>query len=1429
MRNRGARRAGIWSHYSTRGIAIFAVLSSILVSSLPSAASAVDTAPPGVPVGQPTSDDSEKVGDDIPEERRSEVLGSGWQSSDDVAWTLTGDSSGLSVLVADIGDGYRWRQVAKLSVGSFETDRWIGNACLTGDSRSLAVVFAPRSFANSDTLFERGAFAAVVNIATGTTTHLKGGVSLAYFNPGCGRGNHAIFTSYDGEKTRLLDVDTATTESREVLLERRIHSAIPVADGILGTDGASIVGIDATGSVTPVARTEGTPFQLTPTGDSGLTYLEHDGTSSRVLYIDAVHAKQATAPVELARGPLDKVGIAADAAGTAHVTGQPEALSTPAPASVTFQSNVGVGARFSSSGALAVEDTYSPSTQHGTANTQDSGTPVSINVVVPATDSDVTFSVPSEVTSGSSVPPSDGTSRMRGAFGTSRGGTPIKAETGSSPVSEGSICAVPRNDPRLQAMQPRPAEVEWAVDRAVRQTIDSDLPLPALSGGGRVPAQIMLGVLAQESNFWQASRYAVPGVLGNPLIGNYYGTDRGSADPDAWWQIDYQSADCGYGIAQVTTGMRTGEMALSLQEKIATDYKANIARGLQILIEKWNETRSAGLVINDGDPQYLENWFYALWAYNTGLHPQGAAVLPWGVGWSNNPINEIYPANRLPFLDGNPADAAQPQLWPYPERVLGFAAHSAQFLDSVDQTSLDDDFNYVSAFTPGWWPSSDGAQGVNNRKSVKPPITLFCDASNDCNPSNLSSPCSLADSRCWFHKPATWKTSCSSTCGREFLSYGLNDAKPVAANSYPANCSTSDLPDGALIVDNLPPGTASRRPGCSAVTTTGGFQFSFPGGTSGLYPGKIDVHQLGAGFNGHFYFSHVRVPGTAAAFGGQLDFSGTWTLGQTLNNKWAEVYVHMPSLGAWSQQANYVINTGGGTTTRSVNQRNYANRWVSLGTLLFNGTPSITLANNSGVYNNAESKYDGMTIAQALSGADDIAWDAVAFVPLAQKPSDFIVALGDSYSSGEGTSVPDGSEFFRGTDHHGVRITGSNGEGVENPDRNACHRSYDAWPYLIDPVGVPGAQTARSLVQAKSPLIDFQLLACSGAETRHVQAGGAGQYGELSQLDRGFLDSNTTLITMTIGGNDVGFGPVIQACITSGVANPPPLSVPCQDRSAPEALASSGTVGQAVDARLSSLETHLTILLQQIAAKAPNAKIALLGYPTLFATGSECVLVLDSDRGWLNGVADRLNQVLTRAAMASGTNVRYQSPQYQFEGSTLCAQNSGLTGIVTTLTKGDFPLFEIPVPGPDFGAPYSQQSVHPNDLGSAMYAAAANTIIRQTKIPLSATLVGGAPVTYYSTFRIHAGGPVSMNVSAFSSCGREIRIGLRRNDGSGAIGEQDTNSLSWTQPQIMQNFIWTSSATPSSDLPAGAYALNARLVDACAGGGEQPWTGALYW
>lgn len=93
---------------------------------------------------------------------------------------------------------------------------------------------------------------------------------------------------------------------------------------------------------------------------------------------------------------------------------------------------------------------------------------------------------------------------------------------------------------------------------------------PDVTDKWHIPAQVMLGITAQESNMWQATRFAVPGVTANSLIGNYYGVDYAAdgaqLDP---WRINWADADCGYGITQATDGMRLagrtkpGETALS--------------------------------------------------------------------------------------------------------------------------------------------------------------------------------------------------------------------------------------------------------------------------------------------------------------------------------------------------------------------------------------------------------------------------------------------------------------------------------------------------------------------------------------------------------------------------------------------------------------------------------------------------------------------------------------------------------------------------------------------------------------------------------------------------------------------------------------------------------------------------------------------------
>jgi hypothetical protein len=469
----------------------------------------------------------------------------------------------------------------------------------------------------------------------------------------------------------------------------------------------------------------------------------------------------------------------------------------------------------------------------------------------------------------------------------------------------------------------------------------------------------------------------------------------------------------------------------------------------------------------------------------------------------------------------------------------------------------------------------------------------------------------------------------------------------------------------------------------------------------------------------------------------------------------------------------------------------------------------------------------------ALSGVDDIAWDAVAFVPLDSKPSEFVVALGDSFSSGEGTSSHDGSGFWRGSDHHGTPVSDGNGGFTNSPHRNACHRSDAAWPLQIDLPSIPGAATIGELVNAQDKRLDFHLLACSGAVTANIlhpsNASAERQWGEQTQIGRGFLNENTTLVTLTIGGNDVGFGDIIQDCILYSAATQQGEGY-CDQSPSPTGQTST-TYGQWVQGNLDSLGNSIGDVLQDVHASAPSARIVMLGYPTLFESGSACVFIDPVNMTWLNGIATELNSVLTEAAAVAGSHVTYQSPQYSFEGRNLCSDPAAVNPVIVAQTPGESPFFTFPLPGPNFNLNVSQQSIHPNTLGADLYGSVADVAIRASRVPLSSTLIGGASTTYYSTFRLHDGGPASLNVSAFSACGQEIRFGMRKNDasGSGVFGQQHTDTLAWTSPHAMKTFKWTAGSSPSPNLPAGFYALNARLTTACSGGGGQPWQASLYW
>lgn len=915
-------------------------------------------------------------------DQRAEILGQGWQGSADRAWTLVGDADGLHVLVADASGGYSWRTAATLSETGFDVDQWIGNGCVTGSGQRLVVVYAPRTFTNKEHLSSRGGFTAVVDLASGAVSKLPVQTSLAYFNPGCGVDETVILTLEginDLGKTRVMRLDAATAMlGASVDIPGQLTSAVPVSGGIIAADGDSLVRVDGKGARTLLAATSTVPSQVMPDAEGGVVFLDQT-SEQQVAVRRAIDGQAPSGSATLATGQLSQLGLVRGAAGKVFVTGVAETVAhLPAP---VVRLDVAKNAEMSTLGDLAITRVQRADQPDPRAPVNDPtrARPVQLEAKSVRTGKLVHFTVDPAA----QLAPQADTGRSASPALAGGAGT-MTPDTGSptDPVDTDRWCSVPRNDPRNQTYQPKPRQVEWAVDQAVRGVLNvqrpanwknlgmpaytpqSLLPNPGLDGGGFVPAQIMLGIAAQESNLWQASRVALPGVTANPLIGNFYGRPIYDSNPDDDWDVHWDKADCGYGVTQVTDGMRLaghqkpGETPFPYQTQraIALDFAANIAAGLQILERKWNEVRQAGMQVNNGDPQYIENWFFAVWAYNSGFHPNRGDGSPWGVGWLNNPSNPRYPPGRDPFLEYTYDDARHPQHWPYPEKVIGWAGHPIESIESPGRL--------VPGFRAAWWTSTGW------RAQAKPNPELFCNANNDCEygqtfPNDLgepAGPCRRRDLTCWYHHPVMgWKTDCAQQCGNELLRFDPGYPYQEDGTSYPPNCTLNGLPANALIIDDVPDGTPAVRPDCGRPwTNQGTFTMTFRQ-IGEHFPGKIDTHQIGGGFGGHFWFAHTQGPGGDEF----LEVKANWKLNRTHTGP-MKILVALPDHGAHTNLAKYVVKTARGDRDRIVRQPGEGNRWVSLGAFMFNGVPEVTISSLTP---------DG-------NGEQDIAFDAIAFVPI---------------------------------------------------------------------------------------------------------------------------------------------------------------------------------------------------------------------------------------------------------------------------------------------------------------------------------------------------------------------------------------------------------------------------------------------------------------
>jgi hypothetical protein len=150
---------------------------------------------------------------------------------------------------------------------------------------------------------------------------------------------------------------------------------------------------------------------------------------------------------------------------------------------------------------------------------------------------------------------------------------------------------------------------------------------------------------------------------------------------------------------------------------------------------------------------------------------------------------------------------------------------------------------------------------------------------------------------------------------------------------------------------------------------------------------------------------------------------------------------------------------------------------------------------------------------------------------------------------------------------------------------------------------------------------------CSGAETEDMtQPQGVTPGPNPPQFDR--LDADTQIVSLGIGGNDIGFSEIAENC-----ASTDPNATPCQDR-----YVVNGR--DEISERIQATAPKVAEVIQGIHARSPAARVFVVNYlPILPDTGPGCwpqVPVTEGDVPYLREKQKELNAMLAEQAAANG-------------------------------------------------------------------------------------------------------------------------------------------------------------------------------------------------
>lgn len=297
------------------------------------------------------------------------------------------------------------------------------------------------------------------------------------------------------------------------------------------------------------------------------------------------------------------------------------------------------------------------------------------------------------------------------------------------------------------------------------------------------------------------------------------------------------------------------------------------------------------------------------------------------------------------------------------------------------------------------------------------------------------------------------------------------------------------------------------------------------------------------------------------------------------------------------------------------------------------------------------------------------------------------IGLGDSYTSGEGAF-----DYLDGTD----------------TTQNMCHLSRRSYPLLLrdDLFTSTGGHS----------------VACSGAVINDVgstsnkyvgQVSGGISFEDLQRSQPLLLNSIMTnylpgyvaqgrfvgqyqpqVITVSVGGDDVGFGDILQNCVE------PHLSRHASDSTCYNTYEDRQEITKLIDKTV----PKWTALFKQLHRQSPQTRIYAIGYPQVIADKGSCavnVLLSKSELEFAGSLIDYLNSAINKSAVAAGAN--YVDISQALVGHRLCETKSfnvAVNGLTAGKDAGAFGLNFL-----------GKESYHPNALGQQLIE---QEILRQT-------------------------------------------------------------------------------------------------------------------